>query len=916
MAARVRHYRQQCARWPLLLPALLFVALAGVACAGAGGSCDVTVSPGPGALRGAQLAARAAAAAAAASGTETIVCLEPGAYTDVPLVLVAADTPPRDGRVVWRSLAPGAAALDGGTPLTGWAPATYAGAPAFVAALPPGIAAGAIVRQLWVGGARAARVSVASGAYLGPLTAWYNASTGDVGFAAARDLPAELLGAAAATRAAVELTWPMVMFKWNDPRCPLAAVAVRNLTLAAPCGRLLVGRNNGALPPAPVAVVAPPGVPLPPGAFFHDVASGRVFYALAAGQAAADLEATAVTSFAGALLTATSVARHTFQGVAFAHATWAQPNTLDGYVDNQATVCKCSSAAVSSGCSGGVLEPPGAVALSGCTDISLVGCAFAQLGAAWAVSIAGGSRGCAALACNFTDLSGGAVRLGSTLARAAGKANPLLWDADLAVADCSVSNVALEYAGAPAIFAGYLFNASIEHNAVRDAGYTGVSLGWGWGIGAVLPGVGANAVVGNRIERVLARLVDGGGIYLNGHQRQGIAPSLVARNYVSDVLGEYAALYLDNGASGWLVADNVVANSPLAWAFFMQGCCSLPAYDSTVTRLWWQLPILTGRNKCAATGCIADGATLTRVDAGAALPPEAQAIKDASGPRPWRVSAAFATQTASVSTSLSASPLNSGSGTGSGSPSGSPPSTPSSTSLPSPPLSTPASTSQLLLPSASAAALLSASAGASALSSPSAAAPATATPAAGALSAAAAAAAAAAASAMATVSATTTAGTETQSANTITTIAAAVGGAASAAIAGGLLFYALVVRTRAHPHRVLSGMRAMAAPSRSATKNPLVEARGARIARITAGGTMAEASAAAAPPAVIYSTAILRAAGPCGGVASGTLLRNVVPMGSRPRGPGYRPNRQGSRALDGYPATPRLTWGFAIQPPG
>ena len=808
-------------RAPLFLRVLLLAALAA--------SCDVTISPGPGALRAAQLAARAAAAAAA-PGAETLVCLLPGAYTDLPLALEAADTPPRGGRVVWRSLAPGAAVLDGGTPLTGWAPAVHAGAPAFVAALPPP-AAGAVVRQLWVAGTRAARLSVAAAAYLGPLTPWRDAATGAAGFSAERDLPAELLGAAAATRAAVELAWPVVMFKWNDPRCPLAAVSSRNLTLAAPCGRLLFERNNNRLPPAPTVVVAPPDVPLPPGTFFHDVAGGRLFYALAAGQTLADLEASAVTSFARALLTARGLARHTFQGLAFAHATWPQPNSLDGYVDNQATVCKCSSAAVSPGCAQGVVEPPGAVALSGCTNVSLAGCAFTRLGTAWALSIGGGSRGCAARACNFTDLSGGAVRLGSTLAVAAGSTNPLLWDADLAVADCSASNVAIEFAGAPAIFAGYLYNASIEHNAVRDAGYTGISLGWGWGIGKVLPGVGANAVVGNRIERVLARLIDGGGIYLNGYQRHGAPPSLLARNYISEVLGEFAALYLDNGASGWLVADNVVANSPLAWAFFMQGCCDLPAYNSTVARLWWQLPLLAGRNNCAASGCVAEAATLVRVDAGAALPPAAQAIKDASGPRSWLVAAAFATQSASRPSSPSASAAASPSAAASTPPGG------------------------------------SASGGASASSSPSAAAPAASHSAAGARSAS-----ANATSAPGGLSAAAaTPGTEAQGARAATAVAEAVGGAAAAAAAFGGLCYALVVRARRG--RALRSVRAPAPPPRGAaeippaaacgalvTENPLAVACGTRVAsRVADSGAAAAAVAAAGVGAAAARTVSWRA---------------------------------------------------------
>jgi hypothetical protein len=213
---------------------------------------------------------------------------------------------------------------------------------------------------------------------------------------------------------------------------------------------------------------------------------------------------------------------------------------------------------------------------------------------------------------------------------------------------------------------------------------------------------------------------------------------------------------------------------------------------ATVARLWWQLPLLAGRNNCAASGCVAEAATLARVDAGAALPPAAQAIKDASGPRSWLVAAAFATQSASRSPSPSASAAASPSAAASTLPGG------------------------------------SASGGASASSSPSAAAPA-ASQAASEMAGTQSGGAAGARSASATATsapgelsaAVATPGTEAPPARTVTAVAAAVGGAAAAAAAFGGLFYALVVRPRARRGRVLRSVRAPAPPQRDATENPL-----------------------------------------------------------------------------------------------
>jgi hypothetical protein len=61
----------------------------------------------------------------------------------------------------------------------------------------------------------------------------------------------------------------------------------------------------------------------------------------------------------------------------------------------------------------------------------------------------------------------------------------------------------------------YLFSSDISHNTISNAGYSGVSLGWGWG--TVFPaGCGNNTISYNRIYSVMEKLRDGGGIYVGG----------------------------------------------------------------------------------------------------------------------------------------------------------------------------------------------------------------------------------------------------------------------------------------------------------------------------------------------------------------------------------------------------------------
>jgi uncharacterized protein (DUF2249 family) len=454
-------------------------------------------------------------------------------------------------------------------------------------------------------------------------------SGGANGFTTASPLPPAFVAATAGNVRSIELTWPIVVNNWISPRCTLAAVdaSANNLTLGEPCGSLLLQRAGGKSVPAPVTVEAPPGVALAPGAFYHDVSARTVYYALAADQTQAELEATATTSFVEQLVTAVNTSAHAFQGLAFSFATWAQPNRPDGYVDAQSTVLDCSAA--TPGCDGGQYEPQGAVAVSGSSGISFEHCTFTSIGAAWALSVDAGSSGCLVASSNFSDLSGGFLKLGSVAEAFAG-GPPASWDSGSLVVDNTAFDMAIEFEGAAGLFGGYLFNATIEHNSISDAGYDGISCGWGWGASGPLPGHGGNTIRANKMDAVMSKLRDGGGVYVNG-LTQDAYPSLMVDNFVTADEAVFAVLYLDNGASNWRVSNNVISNSPLAWSFFMQGCCNLPAYNSSVDHVWWEQPMLPPQNNCAEHGCTVDEATIYELAAGAPWPADAQAIVDAAG---------------------------------------------------------------------------------------------------------------------------------------------------------------------------------------------------------------------------------------------------------------------------------------------
>ena len=500
--------------------------------------CDIRVSSsGSGdtaSLSSAAAAARAHRAASAASA-DTVVCLS-GTFSAAasPFSLGAHDGAASSGggRVVWRGVG-GGATISGGLSVSGWRPATLGGGAVFAAPLPAGWPAGAPVRQLWVDGVRASRTILTDvAAALGGMTPW-TGSGGAVGFSTGADLPAAWASAATS----IEFTWPIVVANWISPRCTLASAAGRNITLASPCGAHLIARNVYASKLAPpVTAEAVPSFPLPAGSFYHDM-SGVLYYAAAAAPAAgAAWVAAAETIAAHADLRGVA-----FEDLTFQFATWWQPNAADGFVDAQSAVYACTAGAARCG-SGGSGEPLAAVTCSNCSDVEFTRCNFANIGAPYALAIANSSQRVNITACAFAELSGGFVKLGSVVDTAAAAGAPGDWDASLVVQDCVAGGMAVEYGGAAGLFAGFIRDSSIIHNNISDAGYSGVSLGWGWG-DEVLPGLGGNTVAFNRISRVMTRLRDGGGIYVNGATS---APNVMARNWVDSDEAVYAVFYLGN----------------------------------------------------------------------------------------------------------------------------------------------------------------------------------------------------------------------------------------------------------------------------------------------------------------------------------------------------------------------------------
>lgn len=414
------------------------------------------------------------------------------------------------------------------------------------------------------------------------------------------------------------------------------------MTVQGPCFTALTARA-GKTPPAP-KLLENADMPSSAGEFFADMAGGYVYLAPPAGFDPVTSEAWVPVQ--QVLLNGTGVTGHTWSGIAFQYSQWLGPNTPYGYVPSQTGVHSCAGVDTAdaradvavrehtttttyppspqdASVGAGSCEPVGAVHFSAGKSLTFDGCNFTAIGSLYALSVGGASNGVTVSHSTFRDLSGGFVKLGNVDDARAVSKDPAQWDQQLTLSRCAASDASIEFLGCAGVFAGYVAHTRITNNTIQDTGYTGVSVGWGWG--SVVSFAQDNHVTFNAISNVMKSLVDGGGIYTLGPQ----PASTVSGNYIAGDHAEFGALYRDNGSRYIHDSFNVVRNAA-APVVFLQGCCGKPALNLTVDHIWYQStqPV---RNDCVPQGCVVDSSTVYNVAAGQPWPAAAQGIVDGAG---------------------------------------------------------------------------------------------------------------------------------------------------------------------------------------------------------------------------------------------------------------------------------------------
>jgi hypothetical protein len=415
---------------------------------------------------------------------------------------------------------------------------------------------------------------------------------------------------------------------WKHFRCPVAAVTGRQVTMRQPCW------SDANVFAETFSMGVPDWIENAyelldrPGEWYLDSARGWLYYKPAAGRspARADVElpvATALVIGRGTLGRPIHDLR--FEGITFAYATWLVPSTPTGYADDQTGLRvvgfgqpPAQSHALNT------VPTPGNVAFAFARRITFLRDRFVHLGAA-GVQLGTGSQHGRILDSRFRDLSAAAVVLGGVAIRDHHPRHRGQVTRDNQVSNNVVSATGREYLDAAGIFVGYTTRSLVSHNDLHDLPYTGIAVGWGFGMtdpgrfpgcfGCAPPNLRdwptyrtpttsrGNRVLDNRVWNYLRKLYDGGAVYVLGQQGASARDGMVIAGNVA--FGKRSrhggnVLYTDAGTRYMTIRGNATfGNAPgyygptpplslVQWGRDGGGC--RPRGAIRWQGNWWQYP--------------------------------------------------------------------------------------------------------------------------------------------------------------------------------------------------------------------------------------------------------------------------------------------------------------------------------------
>ena len=287
-----------------------------------------------------------------------------------------------------------------------------------------------------------------------------------------------------------------------------------------------------------------------------------------------------------------------FQGLTFSYATWLLPSGPNGYVADQSGQLLVGSGHSPNyiGHDQNVVPTPGNLPFSFASEIVFYGNIFEHLGAV-GLQFGLGSKNNRIDSNLFTDISSSAIELGAATAMDSHPTSSAYLLQNNRITNNLITSVAVEYKDAAGIFVGFTQGSFISHNTIVNVPWSGIAMGWGWGLLDVgsFPGLpnaisgmwgtftsptpnSRNQILQNRFVDFLNVMWDGGAIYTTG--QQGPSPSdrlLIQGNVSSDkrtsgpggvFFGAGNTYYTDGGSRYVTVESNASYNVPIGVTFY------------------------------------------------------------------------------------------------------------------------------------------------------------------------------------------------------------------------------------------------------------------------------------------------------------------------------------------------------------
>ena len=236
-----------------------------------------------------------------------------------------------------------------------------------------------------------------------------------------------------------------------------------------------------------------------------------------------------------------------FQGLTFEHADWVQPDYLP---DKSALHAPPMPEVKYAPSAQAAAQVPAALHLTGARTCAFENCTVRHVGG-YAIELADGCSGVRLAGNTLHDLGGGGIKLSGAhhLAPQARRTG------DNLICDNHIVAGGRVFHAGVGILARHTFGNRITGNHIHDLFYSGISVGWTWGLAENV--ARDNRVEGNHIHDLgHGWLSDMGGIYTLGVQPGAV----IRRNRIHDIRAdEYGGLgiYLDEGSSHIVVEGNL-----------------------------------------------------------------------------------------------------------------------------------------------------------------------------------------------------------------------------------------------------------------------------------------------------------------------------------------------------------------------